>query len=111
MMQNKVPQTDKCNFTKPNNFIPERWTREGCPIHEGNHKPEHVRAFGGGARFCPGKNLAMTELICSISAICKNFNFKLTVSPDEVEEVFAFTMYPKNLFIKLTAISNPLVKE
>lgn len=104
MMQNKVPQTDENNFFKPNEFIPERWLKAECPVHHGKHKPDLMRAFGGGSRLCPGKGLAMNELVVAISSICKNFELELAVKPDEVNEVFAFTMFPENLLIRLKTI-------
>lgn len=71
-----------------------------------NHSPEIIKTFGGGSRFCPGKNLAMYEMITAISSICKNFNFELAVKPEDVIEKFQFTMYPENLFITLNPIIN-----
>jgi cytochrome P450 len=102
MSQNKVAQTDAHNFTNPDAFLPERWLAKaaGCPHHTA-HKPEVIQVFGNGPRFCPGKNLAMQEMICVISMICKNFDFELAVDKKEITEEFAFTMYPKNLWIKI----------
>ena len=100
MLQNKVAQTQEAYFSKPNDFIPERWIKNGCPMHE-NHSPEMMRAFGAGARFCPGKNLAMHEMIICISSICKKYNLDLAVKANQVKEMFFFTMYPENLLIKL----------
>ncbi len=103
MLQNKVAQTREENFSNANEFIPERWMRGGCPMHE-NHSPEVIKAFGGGPRYCPGKNLAMHEMTIAISTLCKAFNFELAVKKEEVEEQFSFTMYPKNLLVKLTSV-------
>jgi cytochrome P450 len=100
MLQNKVAQTDDDYFSNPNAFIPERWIKNGCPMHE-HHQPDIIRAFGSGPRFCPGKNLAMHEMTIAISSICKHFDLEMVVKPEEVIEQFAFTMYPKNLRIKL----------
>lgn len=106
MMQNKVPQTKASNFSKPNAFIPERWLSiEGCPMHTGAHSPDLMRSFGGGSRFCPGKGLAMTEMVTAVAMICQNFNLTLAVKPEEVKDIFAFTMYPSNLLINLKSIA------
>jgi cytochrome P450 len=104
MLQNKVAQTHADNFTDPDVFSPERWLAKatGCP-HNAAHKPEVIQVFGAGPRFCPGKNLAMQEMVCVISMICKNFDFDLAVDKKNITEEFAFTMYPKNLWIKLKA--------
>ena len=105
MSQNKVAQTHADNFTDPDAFTPERWLPKtnGCPFHAA-HKPEVIHVFGAGPRFCPGKTLAMQEMICVISMICKNFDFELAIDKEDITEEFAFTMYPKNLWIKLKKI-------
>lgn len=104
MLQNKVSQTQEQYFYNPNEFIPKRWLKDSCPIHQ-NHQPDTIKAFGGGARFCPGKNLAMHEMTIAISSICKHFDFSLAVKPEEVKEQFAFTMYPKNLILNIKKAS------
>ncbi|MTI29726.1 cytochrome P450 [Xanthovirga aplysinae] len=103
ILQNKVPQTHEDNFIQAKHFIPERWINTGCPVH-GTHKPEVIKAFGGGPRYCPGKNLAMHEMIMALSMICKNFDLEFAVDPEEVQEVHAFTMYPDNLWINFKPI-------
>jgi len=100
MLQNKVAQTQEHNFTYANDFIPERWIKNSCPMLQ-NHTPDNIKAFGGGARFCPGMNLAMYEITIAISTICKHFNFSLAVNPEDVKEGFAFTMFPENLIINI----------
>ena len=100
LMQTKVAQTDEANFIQPNDIKPERWASSGCPMH-GNHKPEAMKVFGGGARFCPGKILAIHEMKMAIAMICHNFDFVFDTSPDDVNEIAAFTMYPENLNIRL----------
>jgi cytochrome P450 len=106
MLQTKVAQTHADNFTDPDSFSPERWLAKsgGCP-HSAAHKPEVIQVFGAGPRFCPGKNLAMQEMICVISMICKNFDVQLAVDKGEITEEFAFTMYPKNLWITLKKVN------
>lgn len=101
MLQNKVPQTSADYFSQPEEFIPERWMTNVCPVHS----PDVIRVFGGGPRFCPGKTLAMNELIMTISMICRHFSPELAVKPEEVRETFAFTMFPENCLIRLTAYS------
>lgn len=101
MQQHKVAQTHADNFTNPDSFSPERWLPKtnGCPFS--NHKPEVIHVFGAGPRFCPGKFLAMQEMICVISSVCKRFDMQLAVDATAVTEEFAFTMYPGNLWINL----------
>lgn len=100
MMQNKVGQTSEEHFSEADKFLPERWLTNGCRHHTA-HSPNMIRAFGAGPRFCPGKNLAIQEMKMAISMICKNFDLSLAVKPEEVKEVFTFTMFPKGLMVKL----------
>lgn len=100
LLQTKVSQTDEKHFTRPEEFLPERWDAGGCPFH-GAHTPNMINAFGAGARYCPGKALAIQEMKMAISMICKNFDLEFAVDPSEIKEVFAFTMYPKNLLVQV----------
>lgn len=100
IFQMKVPQTDEKNFAHPESFLPERWSKSGCPF-SGAHNPDVIGVFGAGTRYCPGKNLAMKEMVMALSMICKNFDVQLDVEPDQVKEIFAFSMYPENLWVKL----------
>lgn len=100
ILQNKVAHTAEKNFVEQDKFIPERWISGKCP-YSGAHVPEVIQTFGNGPRFCPGKNLAMVEMVMATAMICKNLDFELAVPAEEVKEVFAFTMFPKNLVLKL----------
>ncbi|MEL7001431.1 MAG: cytochrome P450 [Bacteroidota bacterium] len=100
IFQTKVAQTDEKYFVRAEEFLPERWLKSGCPF-SGPHTPDVIKVFGAGTRFCPGKNLAIKEMVMALSMICKNFEVTLDVNPDKVREIFAFSMYPENLWIKL----------
>ncbi|MDO5969917.1 cytochrome P450 [Flavivirga aquimarina] len=104
ILQNKVAQTDEAYFSNPDSFVPERWMVNGCPMHK-NHVPNVMRAFGGGARYCPGMHLAKTEMIILISTLCKHFDFKLEVKPEQIREQFEFTMYPENLKVAFIPVN------
>lgn len=88
------------NFGDPDKFLPERWINGKCPFPHA-HKSEVIQTFGSGPRYCPGKNLAMLEMVIAVAMICKNFNFEFAMNPEAIEEVCAFTMYPKNLLLSL----------
>lgn len=105
MAINKTAQTKEQYFTNADQFKPERWlaAKGGCPVHQ-KHTPEVFRTFGAGSRFCPGKNLAMFEMKMAISMIYHNYNIKLVPKPEEVKEVYAFTLMPENLIIELEKI-------
>ena len=105
MLQNKVAQTKEMHFSNPDDFLPERWLKNKCPMTFTNHKPNTIHTFGAGPRFCPGKNLAIQEMVMAVSMLCANFDIEMTTGPEAVKEVFNFTMYPDNLKIKLTSIA------
>jgi cytochrome P450 len=100
MLQTAINQNRDINFSDASSFIPHRWLKGECPMGY-KHSPDKVRTFGYGPRFCPGKNLAYSEMIVLLGNICRNFDLELTIPADEVEEVLAFTMHPSNLSIKL----------
>ncbi len=108
ILQNKVAQTQEDYFSSPEVFDPNRWMVSRCPMHE-NHSPNVMRAFGGGARYCPGMHLAKTEMIVLISTLCKHFDFVLEVAPETVKERFEFTMFPEPL--KVTFKRLPILDE
>lgn len=101
LLQTKVAQTEEENFENAEAFLPERWDRSaGCPFH-GAHKPDIIKSFGGGSRYCPGRNLAIYEIKMAVAMIVKNFELEFAGKKEDVKEIFAFTMYPKDLLIKL----------
>lgn len=100
LLQNGYALTDSMNFSRPDEFLPERWLAGKCPF-TGAHNPEVIHNFGNGPRYCPGKNLAMVEMVAAVAMVCRNFDLTLAVKPDEVREVNAFTVHPGNLLITL----------
>ena len=104
ILLNRYAQLQEEHFYKASEFIPERWLKTGRPVI-GNHTPDVVKGFGGGPRFCPGMNLAMAEMVSLVSMLCKQFDFNLTVAPEDVKERHAFIVYPENLFVQLTAVN------
>ncbi|WP_299104468.1 cytochrome P450 [uncultured Tenacibaculum sp.] len=103
ILVNSHAQRNSDYFSNPLSFEPGRWIKSECPFHQ-NHAPKAVKVFGGGARLCPGMHLSMVEMTTAISSICKNFDFKLSVSPNEVHENFAFTVFPENLKMEFNSI-------
>ena len=88
--------------SEPEKFDPNRWISSSCPYQ--NHSPKSIKAFGGGARLCPGMHLSVIEMTSVISGICKNFEVKLEGDPKNIKGNFAFTVSPENL--KLTFKKN-----
>jgi cytochrome P450 len=86
------------NFTDAFNFKPERWLESkptGC-----THNRNASMPFGAGARFCPGRNLAMLEIKMAMAMVCKNFSVSRVDTGHPVQEVFSFTMMPDKLNVK-----------
>ncbi|SEB47768.1 Cytochrome P450 [Tenacibaculum sp. MAR_2009_124] len=95
ILQNGYEPKTKDNFSEPEIFNPNRWISSLCPYQ--NHTPKSIKAFGGGARLCPGMHLSIIEMTSVISGICKNFEITLKGEPKDIKENFAFTMSPENL--------------
>jgi cytochrome P450 len=93
------PGQQDSHFGAAKEFRPERWlqpqAQTGCP-----HDPKAVYAFGGGARACPGRHLAMLEMKMVMSMFSSTFQVERAPNPVPVEEVFSFSMMPKNLNVR-----------
>ena len=76
-----------------------RFLQENCPR---GHDTKAYIPFGAGARFCPGKNLAMLEMKLVLSMLMKSFKVELITPKEEVKEIMAFTMMPSSYQVKLT---------
>ncbi len=104
ILLNRYAQREEKYFSEASKFIPERWLNTKCPIHK-VHSPQVVKAFGGGSRLCPGKNLAISEMVTIISILCKHYNFLLETPVNKIHEKHAFIVYPENLYIKLEKVT------
>jgi len=101
MLLNRYGVLQDENFSHALEFRPERWldvNASGC-VHNRNVSIP----FGGGPRFCPGRNLALLEIKMAIATLCRSFSIKLVEGDQPVQEVFSFTMRPENLRVKLEA--------
>ena len=81
-------------------FDPERWlasdAERGCP-----HDTSAFLPFGGGPRFCPGRNLALLQIRTVLAMLCRNFDLELECPGRRIEEKAAFTMMPVNLTVRI----------
>jgi len=97
---NRAPGMDAQRFPNPEQFLPVRWLDRGDGTGAETGARRVVTPFGAGARFCPGRYLAMLEakmaLAMTVSA------FELSHSGEPVEEEHNLTMRPKNLRLSLT---------
>ncbi|MCH2226003.1 MAG: cytochrome P450 [Crocinitomicaceae bacterium] len=87
------------HFTDGETFNPARWIKETkCPVHNMNS----FVPFGGGPRYCPGRNLAILEIEMVLSMLFKNFKVEMVTPHEDVKEIMAFTMMASDYKIKLT---------
>jgi cytochrome P450 len=90
----------EAHFTEPQAFRPERWLDAADGSRPG-HDTQAFLPFGAGARFCPGRHLAMLEIRMVIAMLCRNFDVAPVADAPPVEEVFSLTMRPENLLVML----------
>ncbi|MGF6935971.1 cytochrome P450/nitrite reductase/ring-hydroxylating ferredoxin subunit [Paraburkholderia sp. UCT70] len=75
-------------------FAPDRWLSgaDAASRHRAGFVP-----FGSGPRLCPGRSLALLEIRSAIAMMSRNFRLSASEGMAPVEEVFAFSMMPRNL--------------
>jgi len=88
-------QRDTGRFPQPDEFRPQRWLEGRIPEGTLPFNP-----FGGGPRFCPGRNLAMMEASMVTSMLARTFDFLPDRSAGPVREGLSFAVVPKNLHLK-----------
>ena len=101
LIESRYAGMQDANFSNAKEFKPERWIKQEkgkCPM---GHDTKAYIPFGAGARFCPGKNLAMLEMKLVLSMLMRNFKVELITPANEVKEVMAFTMMPSEYQVKL----------
>lgn len=72
-------QRDEKYFSKPLEFIPERWVEDMRP-KDFVHEPKAFMPFTVGQYTCLGKNLAYQEIRLFVTKVMANFDFRF---PDE----------------------------
>ena len=75
LCHHRIASLQEENFTRANEFIPERWLPGGSLE---NHSRNLVLPFGSGKRKCPGERLAEQELYIIAAKLFQNFNIELT---------------------------------
>lgn len=97
---NGYPGTTGTHFAQPDAFRPERWmAAERAPADA--HEPRAFMPFGAGPRYCPGRHLAMLEIKMVMAMIARHFDVRRAPGTAPAEELFAFTLMPKDLFVQL----------
>jgi cytochrome P450 len=93
----RPPAVAAKSFHEPDTFRPERWLGgAGGPHDSSAHLP-----FGSGPRICPGRSLALLEMKVVLALLYKSFTVTRVGPAEAVREVFAFTMSPAGLSVRL----------
>lgn len=87
----------EAQFDRAAEFDPERWL--ALPPHSYAQKPP--MPFGGFARVCPGRNLAVTEIRSVAAMLARHFELAPAAGPGPVREHLVFTLQPLNLRVQL----------
>lgn len=84
-------QRDERYYSKPNEFIPERWVDSQRPS-EFNHEPKAFIPFTVGQFACLGKNLAYQELRMFVGKVVRNFDlaFAPGFDPSDFERAVSY---------------------
>lgn len=76
-------------------FNPDRWMLPENPTEEQLRNLMQMEAslisFGGGARICPGMQLATIETIMCVAVLSYSFDIKLGCPKDEIKRILVFT--------------------
>lgn len=88
---------DSRHFAEPGAFRPRRWLGK----HAGAHDVSAHIPFGSGPRICPGRVFALLEMKLVLSMLYRNFDVERVGGREDVQETFAFTMFPAGLNVRL----------
>lgn len=91
---------DDAHFPQPEAFRPERWIFEHRPPKE-DDPARKVFPFGGGARLCPGRFLALTEIKIVVSMIMRHFVLEPDKDAPPAKQVLNFFMAPSSVPVRL----------
>jgi cytochrome P450 len=95
---------DDNNYADAKDFKPERWVGPRGSTGDG-HSTKPFLHFGAGPRFCPGRYLATLEMKVVLAILLRNFSIEHAEDPRLTHEVFAFTMMPSRLRLRLGAMA------
>jgi cytochrome P450 len=85
-------------------FKPERWSGPRGSNRDGYDTAAFLHS-GAGPRFCPVRYLATLEMKMVLATLARNFSVEHAEDPDTTRELFAFTMMPSRLRLRLGAIA------
>jgi cytochrome P450 len=88
----------------PFSFNPDRWNIEKTNPDLYRIQSNVMLGFGAGPRICPGRHLAMLEMIIIVSCVFSSYDISFFPSPtghEEIHEVVSFTQKPENLYLRV----------
>ncbi len=85
------------NFANATRFDPDRWLAKDGRAHH----PEVLFPFGFGPRHCPGRSLAMIEIISVLAMLSADFVVDKTEGHPPVSERFGFVTVPTAMHMRL----------
>lgn len=100
----RIASFQACPTPQPLAFNPDRWNPALVDEQTLIKQNATSLGFGFGPRICPGKNLAISELIWFTVLAAAPFKFSkldLPIGHEVVTEEFKFTMKPANLHIRI----------
>lgn len=88
---------DPANFTRPNEFLPERWSNPKPKEFEHDNKDGIFQPFSMGPRNCLGRNLAYAEMRVTLAKLLWSFDLSAPANFNEtwVETQKTFILWEK----------------
>jgi cytochrome P450 len=91
---------DESHFPQRDSFLPERWIFDEKP-DEADDPMRKLFPFGGGARLCPGRFLALTEIKIVVSMLMRNFELEPDRDAPPIKQIMNFFMVPSSVPVRL----------
>lgn len=91
---------DEAQFPEAEQYRPERWIFEHRPPKE-EDPARKLFPFGGGARLCPGRFLALTEIKIVVSMIMRHFELEPDPKAPPPKQLLNFFMAPSAVPVRL----------
>ncbi|KAJ1645611.1 hypothetical protein LPJ64_002816 [Coemansia asiatica] len=88
-------------WEKPFEFNPDRFMGE-----QGEERKRNVVAFSSGTRICPGRHLAMLEMVLTLATVLRDYDFALIDPSEETREKPYFEQVDEVCHIT-TGFANP----
>lgn len=83
---------DPNNFSRPNEFLPERWIRNTNGSYDNVLNPFATIPFALGVRSCIGRKISETQMIMTLSEVIKIYLFYLFIDNcfERIIQIFNF---------------------